>query len=88
MNGSRSKILSKNLVRQRCAEEFNFGFKELKIAKVDLTPNFILHVASCGYIISPVRLFIECSDPFVYTNEWVNKILSIVFYFPIFMFVR
>jgi hypothetical protein len=27
MHGSRSKITSKNLVRQRCAEEFNSGGK-------------------------------------------------------------
>jgi hypothetical protein len=29
MHGSRSKILSKNLVRLRCAEGFNSGVKQL-----------------------------------------------------------
>jgi hypothetical protein len=29
MHGSRSRIYSKNLVRQRCAERFNLGFKGL-----------------------------------------------------------
>jgi hypothetical protein len=29
MHGSRSKIPSKNFVRQRCAEGFNFGVKWL-----------------------------------------------------------
>jgi hypothetical protein len=31
MHGSRSKIPSKNLVKQRCAEGFNFGVKKLKV---------------------------------------------------------
>jgi hypothetical protein len=30
MHGSRNKIPSKNLVRQRCTEVFNSGFKGLK----------------------------------------------------------
>jgi hypothetical protein len=36
MDGSRSKIPRKNLVRQRCAEEFNSGVKELRVAVVSV----------------------------------------------------
>jgi hypothetical protein len=34
MHGSRSNILSKNLVRQRCAEEFNSGGKGLNFPQL------------------------------------------------------
>jgi hypothetical protein len=37
MHGSRSKIHSKNFVKQRCAEGFNFGVKGLKYLALPLT---------------------------------------------------
>jgi hypothetical protein len=40
MHGSGSKIPSKNLVRQRCAEEFNSGFKGLKLVVRKETARF------------------------------------------------
>jgi hypothetical protein len=37
MHGSRTKIPRKNLVRQRFAEEFNFGVKELNYRRREIT---------------------------------------------------